>query len=320
MKKQLIIFFVIINFTLACSKKLPEINNVNLVLAISPETKQSIGDEQNQFSIIASQRFSNDILNDVIVDVYSSEAQKILKSLSLNQVFSPSVNVIVPANSSASKSSLILGYPFGLLNQQAVFGGVITGVSNKEDENLGGLKMSDLTPVHVVSVVDAKTNQLVFIGCEENCSESSVQNILLQIPILGIDPVAGLIYLDMSTLGSQLDIVQKMDPTGKDTGLSHKSSNLVLFDFSLNTLVFDVASVMSIANPEGDTGKVPSEVTITTRWYLKLFSGFNPAFQSREHIKEVGFFTTLRSAKPLITRFSSTNYHSSAIAKYYIKN
>ena len=219
-----------------------------------------------------------------------------------------------------SEASLILGYPVSLLNQQSVFGGVIIGVSNKEDENLGALKMSDLAPVHVISAVNEKTNQLVFIGCEEKCNEFSEQKVLLEIPILGVDPKIGLIYLDLTTLGTQLNIVQKIDPTGKDYELKHKSSNLIMFDYSLNTLVFDVASVMSSNSNNEENTESQSEVTLTTRWYLKLSSGFNPSFQPREQTEGVGYFTTTRSEKELITRFSGTNYHSTAIAKYYLKN
>lgn len=318
--KNIIVAIVTLVLTSACQKKLENVNRLNLVMAKSNETKLNIGNDKTQFTIIASHRFFNEVSIHEIESINSQKAKSYLKGLSFNQSFSHNNSNNRTTHNNTMESSLILGYPAGLLNQQSVFGGVITGVSNTENENMGALKMSDLTPVHVISAVNEKTNQLIFIGCEEKCTEFSEQKVLLEIPILGVNPKEGLIYLDLTALGFQLDIVQRIDPTGKDNELKHKSSNIIMFDFSLNTLVFDVASVMtSKPNPESKSESL-NEVTFTTRWYLKLSSVFNPSFQAREQTEGVGYFTTTRSEKEFITRFSRTNYQSSAIAKYYLKN
>jgi acetyl-CoA synthetase len=56
----------------------------------------------------------------------------------------------------------------GLLNQQNVFGGVITKVGDKNDVNLGDLKLTDLTPVHVrTMIVDNEGKELKGV-CEGN--------------------------------------------------------------------------------------------------------------------------------------------------------
>ncbi len=317
MKYNVLLILPVLILSLSCQRKPMDVNNANLVQAQSPTLKKGIGDEKTSFMILAKQRFADEVSVNSIKPIQSKEAKIFLKTLSLTQTVPPAQGD-VPENTTAAKSSLILGYPIDLLYQQSVFGGVIIGVSNTEDANLGGLKLSDLPPTHVVSAIDQKTNKLVFLGCEINCTESSEQKVILQIPILGVDPKAGLIYLDMSTLGTQLDIVQKMDPSGEGSGLLHKSSDLVLFDFSLNTLVFDVASVMTIKSDAATP--TPTEVKITTRWYLKLSSGFNPAFVAREQTEGVGFFSTARSARPFITRFSTTPNHTNSITKYYVKS
>ena len=70
-----------------------------------------------------------------------------------------------------------------------------------------------------------------------------------------------------------------------------------------------------------DTG-VP-ETVFTTRWYLKLGSVFNPAFEPRPATDGVGFFMTERSADSAVQRWSlPTTFNDSlpAPVHYFVKN
>lgn len=308
---------LILSFNSACQKA-SEVTTRNLVTAKDAYLQTEIGDSQNRFSILA-----NGKLQQLLADKKLSQLSSAVLEASKENKDGLASKDVTAVNTSASAQSLVLGYPLELVGQQVVFGGVITKVSDKEDEGLGGLKMTDLSPVHVKSVLDKAHQQLVFIGCEEKCNEESVQKVLLSIPVLGVDTKNNFVYLDLSALGTKLDIIQKLDPQGKETGLIHESSELQNFDFSLNTLVFDVDSVMKRVELNTDKQEEPTEqsyVTITARWYIKLSSGFNPAFTSRKQTEGIGYFLTSRSNQNFITRFSTTNYEQNAVAKYYVKN
>jgi len=63
------------------------------------------------------------------------------------------------------------------------------------------------------------------------------------------------------------------------------------------------------------------ELEFSVRWYLKLNSDQNPAFEAREAANGVGFFQTDRGSKSKITRFSTTEMAPGmAPVKYFIKN
>jgi len=208
-------------------------------------------------------------------------------------------------------SSLILGFPRNLLGQQNVFGGVVVGVSATKDDRLGSLKLSDITPVHVRTSLSSDGSWLVLQGCQKDCTELSNIEDLFQIPVVKSD--AEFIYLDLSAFGSKLDFFAQAGTNS----LKSIKTQVVRFDFTLATLVFDVENTYQPKKEKDDT--LPPAFTLTTRWYLKLSSAFNPSFTSRIQKDGVGFFTTDRNKTELITRFSGTVY-SKAIAKYYIKN
>jgi hypothetical protein len=239
---------------------------------------------------------------------------------------------------------LVLGYPVDLVGEQNIFGGVITKVSDKTSETFGGLKLTDLTPVHVKTVI-AKTDDgpaLGLVGCTDSCTEDSKQELLITIPIVGVDQDRGLLALDLAALGQDLDLVSMLDPDGSYTGLKAVSSKTTAMDFSLSTLVFDVETTFvpkppaPAAQPSPTPGASPTPApspspspspsaspapttTFTVRWYLKLSSGFTPAFVSRSPIAQVGFFKTERAKDVHIQRFAFTEYGNESV-HYYIKN
>jgi len=219
------------------------------------------------------------------------------------------------------KGSLILAFPAKLLGEQFLFGGVATRVSDKNDESLGMLKLLELAPLHVrpmVTGIDTDSPQLSLMGCVERCTERSRAENQLNIPVIGLDPVAGNLLVDLSALGQKLNLISIFDPEGQETKLKPRTSYTSLLDYSAATLVFDVQSDM--VPVESDIKDPSAPVTqFTFRWYLKPASGFNPAFEQRDPVKEVGFFTTDRAAKPRIARWALTGTEQDTI-HYFIKN
>lgn len=212
-----------------------------------------------------------------------------------------------PNPADPAQNELVLGFPRELIGQQNVFGGVITAVSDTKSEELGNLKLSDLPAIHVTTSLSADGSKMILNGCTDACDEWAARSDLFEIPVVKQD--AQFVYLDLKAFGSGLDIIQQLAP---QAGISALETKVMRFDFSLSTLVFDVQNTYAL-DAEGN------RVDLTTRWYLKLASGFNPDFQSRKPRSEVGFFPTTRARGELITRFSGSN-RGKAIAKYYIKN
>ncbi|HWN71117.1 MAG TPA: zinc-dependent metalloprotease [Haliangium sp.] len=224
------------------------------------------------------------------------------------------------------RDSLVIGYPMKLLGESTVFGGVITRVSEPDDPALGSLKLTQLEPLHVrpfLAQTDEGDYALALIGCARTCTETSPQETLLTIPVRGVGAGGKELFLDVARLGEGLGIGAVLDPG--QVGLVEVEARTTFVDYSMSTLVFDVESTMLPAG-ESDVpaalaqGEEPAPIVVTTRWYLRLGSGFQDAFGRRAPIPELGFFTTSRSALPLITRFAATRYRDRPPVKYYIKN
>jgi hypothetical protein len=235
-----------------------------------------------------------------------------------------------PPGDGGSAVELSIGYPIDLLGEQSIFGAVITKVSDRENEKLGGLKMTDLTPLHVKTLIAniGGNPALALVGCASECTENSQQDLLVAIPVTAIDTANNLLVLDLAALGPELDLVTMLDPEGEYTGLEAVDSRTTALDFSLSTLIFDVETKFVPKPPAAPApGAAPApapaaapETTFTVRWYLKLGSGFNPAFVSRTPTEEVGFFTTSRAKDTKITRFAATDFGTAKGVHYYIKN
>lgn len=259
----------------------------------------------------------NQLQSSNILSVDSSESRKVLKSLAQGKKAASS---IATRDAISDENSLILGFPIGLIGEYSIFGGVITKVSDQTNETLGGLKLTDLSALNVRTVIapsaDGKPT-VTLLGCPGECDEESEQAALVSFPIVGLDQQQGLLLLDLSPVGKELDLVMMLDPQGQYTRLKTRTSSTVGFDFSVSTLVFDIKS--SMIPVTADINDETAPVTeFTVRWYLKLNSAFNPAFTSRAPTPGVGFFQTERAKEPKITRFSTTN--NGYNVKYYIKN
>lgn len=275
-----------------------------------------IGDEKHSLQIISEAEFKAQRLAGLILSAKSPEAMKILDDLpQTNEKVASKANNLVDAK----EESLLLGLPIGLLGEESMFGGVITKVSDKTNDTLGTLKLTDLSPLHVRTMVtnSGGAPAITLVGCPSECEEGSQQVGLISFPVVGVDQKKGTVILDLAPIGKALDLISMMDPTGSYTKLRAISSATTAFDYSYSTLVFDIKTKMIPVDADPTAQNNPI-TEFTVRWYMKLTSGSNSAFASRLPTEGVGFFKTERSKTPKITRFSTTNFGKSV--KYYVKN
>ncbi len=290
------------------SQGLAGLNRNNLVTLGNPENKLTIGEAGKTFSV------------KTLAQVQSMEKSKKPKSLA---------NPASPVKLSTNPGSLVLGFPVSQVGQEAIFGGVITKVSNVDNEDLGGLKLSDIPPLHVTTqlVQDKQGNKgLALMGCVQGCTKQTAPEMLIAFPIVSMSDDQSTVYVDLAAVGQGLDVIGLMG-AAQFFGLEIQSSNTVTFDFSNGTLVFDVESQYKVV-PKQPSANVDvlgvavlappdTQSVITTRYYLKPQPAYNDKFVSREPTADVGFFTTDRSATTYITRWQED---SSKMVHYYIKN
>lgn len=291
----------------------------NRITNTSRDVNAQIGDDNVTLQVISKNMFRQESLTNKMLSPNSTEFVRALRNLPQGHEAAARVST-TSSLMRISEDSLLLGFPIGLVGEQNIFGGVITEVSDLKNESLGMLKLTDLPPLHVKTLLtglDSSTPAITLIGCAYECDENSQQHALMNLPILGFNQEAQMLVVDLSTLGDELDLMSMLDPKGEYTKLKTVSSTTTAFDYSYSTLVFDVASKMVPVDSKPEDENV-AVTEFKVRWYLKLNSGFNPAFTSRNNTEGVGYFTTERSSEPKITRFSTTNDGSSV--HYYIKN
>lgn len=302
------------------------LTHVTFAMASSPSNlvkneilaNKTIGDSEIKFQVVSQSAFKK------------SEASKALKTLKvmskLNSLAQGEAAKSIATDQELAKQdeSLLVGIPLSLIGEQNVFGGVITKVSDKTSEELGVLKLTDLAAVNVRTVISRTQDgypALTLVGCFAQCDEDSEQEALISMPIVGFDEAKNLVMVDMSAIGQELDLVTMMDPKGSYTKLKAVGSDTVAVDYDLKTLLFDIKTKMIPLDADPKDDKAPI-TEFTVRWYLKLTSGFNPAFVSREPVEGVGFFKTERAKNTKITRFSMTSINGSdrPMIKYFVKN
>lgn len=216
------------------------------------------------------------------------------------------------------RDSLVVGYPLSLLGESVVFGGAITRVSVPDDPDLGTLKLAQLPPLHVrpmVAPADGGGYALALVGCAFDCTETSPQEPQLAIPVRGVSLWTQTLLLDLASLGEGMGVSQILDPA--ELGLAEVESRVTFVDYSQATLVFDVQSELL---PIEEAAEQAEPIFVTTRWFLRLGSGFHEAFTPREALPELGYFPTLRNQAWLLTRFATTRYRDRPPVKYYVKN
>lgn len=278
----------------------------NFVQVGNPQLSASIGEGANKFEVLGSDAFATEVGHKSIVRRNS--------------------------DTNIRSTSLVFGLPTSLLDKPVLFGSVITQVSDSKSERLGRLKLASLPPFQVKLVLkkggDSGESGVAVMNCKEDCSRQldPAKDQIVEIPSVGESAEKGLLYLDLSKLGSKLDLasIRKGDPSLSK--LKSKSSDVVRFDFSDNTLVFDVDAHMI---PSERVGGVLSdldlpldlkETVITNRWYIKLAKGLNPQFVVRKPTPGVGFFTTKKSKEKLIERWDFDLKRADQGIKYYLKH
>lgn len=286
----------------------------NQIIATT-EVDQTYGEGDKERRVISADMLAQS----GILPVDSSLAQKLLqqlpKSSQVMQVVSPEVEVL------AEEPSLLVGIPFGLIGHQSIFGGVITKITDSTNETLGTLKLTDLPPIHVRTVMTQDQQGapvLAMVGCANDCDERSKQAALLSFSVVGVDQENKKLMLDLAPIGQELDLISLLDPKGEYTKIKAISSATTMVDYSdISTLVFDIKTkfIPVTAQPTDADVKITE---ITVRWYLKLTSAFSSAFTARSPVEGVGFFETTRSKSPKITRFDTTEKYSNIV--YHIKN
>lgn len=253
------------------------------------------------------------------------EITTVQKVQSISKSFSFNGGTQAPV-AAKNPESLVLGYPLDQLNKESVFGGVITKVSNKTDTNLGGLKLANLTTLHVkANLIKDPSGALFFalMGCPVNCTQSSQDEMLIAFPVIGVNDTKKLVYIDLAQVGKEMDIIGFLG-AAEFFKLEHVHSNTTGFDFSDGNLVFDVESLYRITGQMEEDPSIPKDVAkpqdtqslMTTRYYIKLNPKVNPDFVPRSQRDEVGFFTTERAEQTKITRF---DVRAGKTVKYYIK-
>lgn len=232
--------------------------------------------------------------------------------------------VIRKVQNEDKSETLLVDYPAHLLQQELLFGGTITEASDAKDESVGGLKMSSLEPLFVRgTVVKKDDNQKVLVlkACKKDCTESKARVPVVEIPVTNSN--ADVVTLDLSKLGAQIDVLKEMWDSWTEAGWvppetkipwTYVSSYTRNFDYSDSTLVFDVVTVYEAESPEGK-----KSFELATRWFLKNGAVHTPYFEPRPSTKEVGFFSTSRSAQKFIIRFRRPDAENGPI-KYYIKH
>ena len=285
------------------------------------DTNEIIKDNGIELQVISETSFKQAALNKSILALNNSKVMQVLNSLPQGEAAESIQKGKQELNS--QEESLLIGFPIGLIGEQNVFGGVITQVTDRENESLGTLKLTDLSPIHVRTIISRLPNgnpAMTLIGCFSNCDEDSRPQGLINFPIVGYNQETGMLVVDMAAIGKELDLISMLDPQGDYTQLKAISSDTTSVDFDMKTLIFDIKTKMIPvkADPKDPTIKTTD---FTVRWYMKLGSGFNPAFKSRDATDGVGFFKTERAAQSKITRFStSSDGTGTAPVKYYIKN
>ncbi len=215
----------------------------------------------------------------------------------------------------SKQSSLIIEIPLNLLNENYIFGGVVTRVIDPQgDELLGDLKLANYKETLAKLSYDKANKKLQVLGCTLPCTENSKYVDLIDIPVAMDYPQNNSIFVDFSQLDHELDIVQNWNKSNSSIESHDKKDFLVsAVDYSLNTLILETNS----SYERSVEGKEPYQYQIYTRWFLKMTSGFDPIFQSRELLPSVGFFDApgAKEDSPRITRFSTAKP-----IKYYLKN
>lgn len=244
--------------------------------------------------------------------------------------------VIKLKSTSGDANQLLVALPKTIVGKKHYFGAVITKTDDLANEQYGGLKLTDLPPLHVFPRIDKNKkgeSVLLLEGCPQNCKPNfQEREAISAFPISGEDKDK--IYVDFSKIGSDLNLVEIFDPYGQYLHLRGVSAKTVEVSYSASTLEFDVEGIMEempatleIAGFFGvpnlrqvQTKSKAKQVKFTTRWYLKKsFKDVN--FKPQVPTDGVGYFLTERFETPHVIKhpYLAKNGKTQNV-HYFIKN
>ena len=293
------------------------------IKAGNPNLVKTIGDESHAYQIVAKGAFRSQAKQGEINLVTSPEASGFLSRL-LGEAIpqKPSMNQNIYSNQDNSDTTLLFGLRVSDLNQPMIFGGVVTQVSDHQNDDLGNLKLSDIPPFKVVPVInkDGSSRFVVsLMDCDGDCTQKSGFKLLINILISGVSQDQSLIYLDLSSLGQQLDLRAMYNDDSRFDRFKSKASKTVAFDYSKSTLIFDIEA--TLIDEEADQGDHQTlETVITNRWYLRSVDDLNPLFVSRPAVAGVGFFMTDNPEHDFIQRWDFDQRGVNDGIQYFIKH
>ncbi len=289
-----------------------------------PTLLRRIGDSQHSFVVMGHSTFKAKVSSGEIDPTHSLKAIRTLNGMSdISENPDPAApNLGNSDGTPITSNSLIFGLPFNLLKKPMIFGSVITQVEDPNNLNLGNLKLADIPSFQVKLKLNKNQNHSFMVSildCGQDCSHSTSTDPLLELPVQGLDLFQRLVFVDLSALGTALDLtaIRKGDPFL--TQFKSKSSQTARFDYTNGTLVFDVVTQLENQNPNLSP-EDKKEASITNRWFLKTESPFNQSFNSRPAAPGVGFFMTEKSPSPLIERWDFDKKKAREGIKYYLKH
>lgn len=295
----------------------------NVVTSANPMADKQLELDGQAVRFLNEARLDEEIQNGTILRADSAAGNQALSAIAAEAgtVLGSSVGgsgAAINAERPRPDGSLVMGFPKALLQKSFLFGAVITKMSAIDNDSLGNLKLTDLSPflVKPTLVTDPATRAvgLVLKGCAQQCTSTSAVVDLITLPVKAVDEAAGMVIVNIAELGKGLSLVNMLDEDGTGTGLKEKSSKASWADFSQNTLLFDVESTM-----EQIADSTLPDVVVTVRWYLRPEAVAHSQFQARSQTDGIGFFTTSLGATERITRFANSAEGSPSV-KYYIKN
>ena len=253
--RTLLVFSTVAAAIAGCSKQAPQ-SNQNLpqpmVTAGNPSVDQTVSSGGRSYRLMAHGQVDALTAQNKLAAPNSVEATSLLEkftsktggSSAKKQTASASKTKITAA---AADTSLVVGIPLDGIGEQWVFDGVIVGVSDKNNTDLGDLKLTDLNPIHVqLELVKSKEGSyfLLMMGCVSKCTESSSQEAIQDLPVVAVDTKNNMVMVDLAAVGKDLDLVGMMDSDGSATHLKTVSTNTVAATYDENSLIFDVESHM----------------------------------------------------------------------------
>ncbi len=240
-------------------------------------------------------------------------------------------------SASNESNQLLVALPKKMMGKKHYFGAVITKTDDQTNEQYGGLKLTDLPPLHVYPRIEKNQkgeSALVLVGCSQNCKSNEKGNEEISaFPISGED--SDKVYVDFSKIGSDLNLVEIFDPFGQYLHLKGISAKTVEVSYTASTLQFDVealmeempvnfeiAKLLGVPNLQKNVQKSSKakQVKFTSRWYLKRSFKDNN-FQPQVPTDGIGYFLTDRFQTPHIIKHPYLGKDGKLLnVHYFIKN